>query len=190
MKSFKKIAMVTAAALTSTMFIATSSSAAPLAVTVAGNANVTTSAAPQTVAVPSTNVIDAARSVAIAATADNGTTVSFAASSTVKLVSALNTVDAPKTIASGASSLSATSTGAAVVVYAYTTSTSVGSVTVTNGAYSTIIYIAGLAGSASNVAVSVPSSTAVGTVPTISVSTTDVFGNAVGGESVSVTLTR
>ena len=76
----------------------------------------------------------------------------------------------------------------AVTVYAYTTSTSVGSVTVTNGSYSTIIYIAGLAGSASNVAVSVPASTAVGTVPTISVSTTDVFGNAVGGESVSVTL--
>ena len=188
MKSFKKIAMVTAAALTSTMFIVTSSHAAPLAVTVAGNANTTTSAAPQTVAVPSTNVIDAARTVAIAATADTGTGVTFTASPSVKLVSALNTVDAPKTVSSGVSSLSLTSAGTVLTVYAYTTTTAVGSVTVTNGAYSTIVYLAGLAGSASNVSVSVPSSTAVGTVPTISVSTTDAFGNPVGGESVSITL--
>ena len=186
MNSFKKIAIVVAAALTFTG-ISTVAQAAPLVVTVASAANATTTANPVTVAVPSTNVIDAGRTIAIAATADNGTVVSFAASSTVKLVSALNTSDAPKTVASGVSALSVTSAGTAVTVYAYTTSTTVGSVTVTNGAYSTIIYIKGTAGPAYNLAVTVPTAAAVGTVPAISVTTTDVFGNA-SSDTVTATI--
>jgi hypothetical protein len=166
------------------MLFTTSSNAAPLSVTVATVANSTTSAAPQMVAVPSSNVIDAGRSVAIAATADNGTLVSFAASSTVKLVSALNTVDAPKTIFSGVPSITVTSAGSAVTVYAYTTTTAVGSVTITNGSYSTIVYIAGIAGSAYNLGLTVPSATAVGTVPTIAITTTDVFGNSVSDTAI------
>jgi hypothetical protein len=75
-----------------------------------------------------------------------------------------------------------------LTVYAYTTSTTVGSVTVVNGAYSTIVYVQGTAGLAHNVALSVPASTAVGTVPTITASATDVFGNPVASESLSVTL--
>jgi hypothetical protein len=74
-------------------------------------------------------------------------------------------------------------------VYAYTTSTAVGSVTVTNGSYSTIVYIKGTAGAASNVAVAVPSATAVGTIPTITVSATDVFGNVIAtGETITATV--
>jgi hypothetical protein len=74
-------------------------------------------------------------------------------------------------------------------VYAYTTTTAVGSVTITNGSYSTIVYIKGTAAAASNVAVSVPSATAVGTIPTITVSATDVFGNVIAtGETVTATV--
>jgi hypothetical protein len=187
MNTKKKIAFATAAALA--MFgISAVASAAPLTVTVNSVANVTTSAAPQSVAVPSTNVIDAGHTVAITATADTGTVVAFTGSSTVKLVSALNSALTPVTIANGVSSISAISTGVAVTVYAYTTSTNVGSVTIVNGAYSTIAFIKGTAGSASNVAVSVPTSAAINTAPSISVSATDVFGNAVGGESILVTL--
>jgi hypothetical protein len=188
MNSFKKIAFVIAAALTSTMVLAPSSNAAPLAVTVASVANTTTAAAPHSVAVPSTNVIDAGHSVAIAATADTGTSVSFSASSTVKLVTALNTVDSPKNVLSGSSSLSAVSTGSAMTVYAYTTSSATGSVTIVNGAYSTIIYIKGTAGHAAKVIATVPGSVAVNTAPTISVSAVDVFGNAVACETIAVTL--
>jgi hypothetical protein len=105
------------------------------------------------------------------------------------LVTALNTTDAPKTVASGVSSLSVTSAGSAVTVYAYTTSTKVGSVTITNGSYSTIVYIKGTAGAASNVAVAVPAASAVGTIPTITVSATDVFGNAIlTGETITATV--
>lgn len=186
MKTKKKIAFATAAALA--MFgVSTVAHATPLAVTVNSVVNSTTSAAPQSVAVPSTNIIDSLHTVAISATADTGTVVSFTGSSTVKLVSALNGI-VPVTTANGLSSISAISTGVAVTVYAYTTSTNVGSVTIVNGAYSTIAFIKGTAGSASNVAVTVPASSAINTAPSISVSATDVFGNAVGGESILVTL--
>ena len=186
MKTNKKIAFATAAAL-ALFGISTVANAAPLTVTVNSVANTTTSTAPQTVAVPATNVIDAGHTVAITAIADTGTAVSFIGSSTVKLVSSLSGV-VPVTVSNGVSSISAISTGLAVTVYAYTTSTNVGSVTIVNGAYSTIAFIKGTAGPASNVAVSVPGSASVNTAPSISVSATDVFGNAVGGESILVTL--
>ena len=187
MNSFKKVSIATAAALAIVGLSVAPSSAAPLSVAVASVTNATTAALPATVAVPSNNQILAGTSVAIAATADTGTIVSFAASSTVKLVTALHTADAPKTVASGVSTLSITSAGAPVTVYAYTTTTAVGSVTVTNGSYSTIVYIAGTPGSAYNLGLSVPSATAVGTVPTIALTTTDVFGNAVS-DTATVTL--
>jgi len=100
----------------------------------------------------------------------------------------LNTPTIPVTVASGVTSVSATSTGLAITVYAYTTSTNTGSVTITNGAYSTIVYIKGIAGVASNVLLSVPSNAAANTAPNISVSATDVFGNPVASEPISVTL--
>jgi hypothetical protein len=160
----------------------------PFSVLVSANANTTTSVAPRTVAVPTSNVIDAGHSVAISATADTSTVVTFTASPTVKLVSALSTELAPKTVSSGVASLSATSAGSAVTVYAYTTSTATGYVTIVNGSYSTVVFVKGTAGAAANISVAVPSSTAVGTIPTISVSATDVFGNPVGSESISVSL--
>jgi hypothetical protein len=187
MKTTKKIAIATAAALA--MFgISAVANAAPLSVTVNSVANATTSAAPQVVLVPSTNVIDALHTVAISATADTGTTVTFTASSTVKLVSVLNTVSTPVNVSSGVSTLTGTSNGSALTVYAYTTSTAVGSVTITNGAYSTIAFIKGNAGPAYNVVANVPGSFAINTAPSISVSTTDVFGNPIGGATVVATL--
>ena len=189
MNSFKKISIAIAAALAFVGISVAPSSAAPLAVTVASVNNTTTYAAPATVAVPSANQITSGTSLSIVATADTGTTVSFTASSTIKLVTALNTTSpATVTTASGTSSYTATSAGTAITVYAYTTSATVGSVTVVNGAYSTIVYIQGTAGPAYNVALSVPSATAVGTVPTITALATDVFGNPVASEPIMVTL--
>jgi hypothetical protein len=186
MKVTNKIALATAAAL-AFMGISAVAHAAPLVVTVAGVTNATTSAAPKTVAIPESNVIDSSNTVALTATADTGTVVSYFASG-VKLVSILNTNLSPVSVASGVTSVSAVSQTNSVTEYAYTTSSSVGSVTITNGSYSTIVYIQGIAGSAANVALSVPSNVASGTVPTFSVSVTDVFGNAVASEPVSVAL--
>jgi hypothetical protein len=189
MNSFKKISLIIAAALTSTALVVAPSSAAPLAVTVAGSANTTTATAPATANVPADNKVDSADAVALVATADTGTVVSFVSTGGVKIVLALdNAPTAPVLASAGTTSYSTTSQGSAITVYAFTTSTNVGSVTITNGAYSTIVYVKGIAGSAYNVGLSVPSAVAVGTIPSVSVNVTDVFGNLVGGETVTATL--
>ena len=189
MNSFKKAAIVIAAALTSTALVIAPSSAAPLAVTVAGAANTTTALAPATANVPADNKVDAADAVALVATADTGTVVTFASTGGVRIVLALdNAPVAPVLASAGTTTYSATSQGAALTVYAFTTSTATGSVTITNGAYSTIVYVKGIAGSAYNVGLTVPSAVAVGTIPSVAVNVTDVFGNAVGGETVTATL--
>lgn len=183
----KKIAILASAVIGFASIVTTSAQAAPLAVTVAGVANATTAASPATVAVPETNTIVAGNSVAVAATADANTSVSFAANG-VKFVTALATVDAPKTVASGLTSFTKTSDGSAVTVYVYSTSTTTGTLTVTNGAYSTVVYVKGLTGAANNISLTVPSKTAVDTAPSITVSAKDVFGNPVASEQIAVTL--
>lgn len=187
MKSFKKIAIATAAALALVGIQTVNASAAPLVVTVAGSANSTTPTAPATANVPADNAVDSADAVALSATADTGTTVTFAASG-VKIVTALNTTNAPVLASAGSSTHSAVSAGSAITVYAFSTSSAIGSVTITNGAYSTIVYVKGNVGAAHNVGVTVPAATAVGTIPSVTVNVTDVFGNAVGGETVTATL--
>lgn len=191
MNSFKKIVSITAAALFGVISIVPASATAPttpFSVEVNSNTNTTTSLAPLSVAVPSSNVIDAGTTVAISALADTNTTVSFSASSTVKLVAALNTELAPKTVASGVPSLTGISNGSKITVYAYTTSTTTGYVTVVNGGYSTVVFIKGIAGPAYNVGLSVPSSVAVGTIPNVTVSSTDVFGNPIANQPVTINL--
>ena len=185
MKSLKKIAVASAAALALLGIQSINASAAPLVVTVAGSANATTSTAPATANVPADNTVDSADAVAL--TADTGTVVSFTATGGVKLVTALSATNAVVNSSAGATSYSVTSTGAAVTVYAFTTSTSTGSVTIVNGSYSTVVFIKGIAGSVSNVGVSVPTAVAVGTIPQITVSTSDVFGNPVS-DTVTATL--
>lgn len=187
MKSLKKIAVASAAALALLGIQSINASAAPLVVTVAGSANATTSTAPATANVPADNTVDSADAVALTATADTGTVVSFTATGGVKLVTALSATNAVVNSSAGATSYSVTSTGAAVTVYAFTTSTSTGSVTIVNGSYSTVVFIKGIAGSVSNVGVSVPTAVAVGTIPQITVSTSDVFGNPVS-DTVTATL--
>ena len=189
MNSFKKVSLIIAAALTSTALVVAPSSAAPLAVTVAGAANTTTALAPATANVPADNKVDSADAVALVATADTGTVVTFASTGGVRLVLALdNAPTAPVLASAGTTTHSATSQGVALTVYAFTTSTATGSVTITNGAYSTIVYVKGIAGSAYNVGLTVPSAVAVGTIPSVAVNVTDVFGNVVGGETVTATL--
>ena len=186
----KKRLSIFAAVVMAVSYVATiPANATALSVSVNSVVNATTAQAPQTVSVPSANVIDVGHSVSISATADNATSVVFTASPTIKLVNALSTQNSPVSVVNGVGSYSVVSTGAPVTVYAYTTSVATGSVTITNGAYSTVVFIQGLAGSAYNVLASVPTAASINTVQSISVSTTDVFGNAVGSEAVTVYLT-
>ena len=187
MNTKKKIAFATAAALA--MFgVSTVAHATPLAVTVNSVANATTSAAPQLVSVPSNNVIDSDHSSVISVTVDTGTVVNLSASATVKLVPYLNAATAPVVVGNGVSSISSTSNGTALIVYAYTTSATLGYVTITNGSYSTIVYIKGVAGSVYNFGVSGPTSISANTLGSITFNTSDIFGNPVGGQSAWATI--
>ena len=186
MKINKKIIIATAAAL-AIFGMSSVANASPLVVTVASVANVTTTTAPKLVAVPSSNVIDASHTVALSATVDTGTVVTFTGNG-VKLVSALSTLVAPVNSASGVASVSVTSTGVTINEYVYSTSTTVGSVTVTNGSYSTIVYVQGVAGVAANISLVAPLASSIGLSPTFTVMATDVFGNPVTGESVLITV--
>ena len=191
MNSFKKIAVITAAAMIgvlSSMPANADASPTPFSVEVNSNTNTSTSVAPMAMLVPSSNVIDAGHAIAISASADTNTAVSFSASSTVKLVSALNTELSPKNVSSGVSSLSGVSNGSKITVYAYTTSTATGYVTVVNGGYSTVVFVKGVAGPAYNVGLNVPTSVAVGTIPNVVVSSTDVFGNPVANQPITINL--
>jgi len=189
MNSFKRAAIVIAAALTSTALVIAPSSASPLAVTVAGASNTTTALAPASANVPADNKVDAADAVALVVTAETGSTVSFTTTGGVRLVLALDNSPASPVLASaGTTAYSVRSQGVSMTVYAFTTSTATGAVTITNGAYSTIVYVKGNVGPAYNVGVLVPATSAVGTIPSLTVNVTDVFGNPVGGETVSTTL--
>jgi len=188
MKSFKKIALVSAAALTFSTFLTSIANAAPLAVTVNGVTNATSATSPATANVPADNTVDTGDAVTIAATADTGTSVTFTASAGVKLSTALSNSAIPVNANGGVGTLTLTAQGSALVVYAFTTSTSVGNVVVTNGSYSTVVYLKGVASTAYNVGVTVPASAAIGTTIPVSVNVTDVFGNPVAGSTVSVTV--
>lgn len=142
MKIKSKIALVIAASLAVAGVSTVSASANPLVVTVAGKANSTTYTGPMLVPVPLSNSIDATNTVALAVTTETATQVTFAGYG-VKLVPALSTSAVLVTPANGVSSVSVTSSNVATMMYAYSTSTSIGSVTITNGASSEIVYIQG-----------------------------------------------
>ena len=138
MSSFKKIAFMSAAALMLSSIVTSVANAAPLSVTVNGVTNATSSASPATANVPADNTVDAGDVVTISASADTGTTVAFTASSAVKLVTSLSNSAIPVNANGGSSSLSLMAQGSSLTVYAFTTSSAVGNVVVTNGSYSTV----------------------------------------------------
>ncbi len=192
MNSFKKIAIAVVAAMTMGTFVATPASAAPMTVALAtgstfGTANTTASdiATPAQLTVPSDNEVNAADVLRIIATVDTGTSVTVTATNAT-VVSALHTSTAPVTASSGSSSLTiATGTGTTATFYVYTKTTAIGTVVVTNQGTTFTYYVQGTVGKINNLAVSSPSSGAAGTVQTITVTATDVFGNKVSGKSIT-----
>jgi epidermal growth factor receptor substrate 15 len=190
MNSFKKVSLIIAAALTSTMLVspAANANAGTVTLTVAGSAATggTVATTPVSLPVPADNSVDAADALKIAVTGvDTGTVVSAVAVNAT-IVPALATSTAPVTASSGTSSLTInTGTGNTADFYVYTKSTAVGTVSVTRAGTTTVYYVQGSAGALNSITLTTPASAAAGTSQVIKVSGYDVFGNLKGGATIN-----
>ena len=188
MNSFKKVSLIIAAALTSTMLISPAANAATTTLTVAGSAATggTVATAPVALPVPADNSIDAADALKIAITSvDTGTAVSAVATNAT-IIPALATSTAPVTASNGSSALTINvGTGTTADFYVYTKTTTVGTVVVTIGGNSTTYYVQGTAGALNSITLTAPTSGAAATSATLKVSGYDVFGNLKGGATIN-----
>ena len=158
MNSFKKVSLIIAAALTSTMLVspAANANAGTVTLTVAGSA--------------------ATGGTVVTAVAVNATIVPALTGTTIV------------TASSGTSTLSvATGTGNSADFYVYTKSTAVGSVSVTRAGTTTVYYVQGSnsAATANSITLLAPSSGAAGTSQVLKVSAFDVFGNPKSGVTIN-----
>jgi hypothetical protein len=195
MTSLKKplIAIASAVALVTTALVAAPANASVSAALTVNNVSVTaaaTTADPVLLPVPADNSVDAADALKVVVTVAANTNVSATATG-VKLVSALATVSAPVAASAGAATFSANSgSGTTVTFYAFTTSTTAGSVVVTVGGDSTTYVVKGTAGAAYNLTASVPTVAGLGVDVDFTANVTDVFGNAVTNASISTVVLR
>jgi hypothetical protein len=190
MNSFKKVSLIIAAALTSTMLVspAAQANAGTVTLTVAGTAATggTVVGTPVALPVPADNSIDAADALRIAVTSVDTGTVVTAVATNATIVPALATSAAPVTASSGSSTLSvSTGTGNSADFYVYTKSTAVGTVAITRAGTTTVYYVQGTAGALNSIAITAPASGAAGTVATLRVAGYDVFGNLKGGSTIN-----
>ena len=190
MNSFKKVSLIIAAALTSTMLVspAAQANAGTVTLTVAGTAATggTVVTTPVSLPVPADNSVDAADALKIAVTGvDTGTAVTAVAVNAT-LVPALSATGVAVTASSGSSTLSiATGTGTSADFYVYTKSTAVGSVSITRAGTTTVYYVQGTAGALNSITLTAPASAAAGTSQVLKVSGFDVFGNLKGGATIN-----
>jgi hypothetical protein len=192
MNSFKKVSLIIAAALTSTMVVMpvapASANAGTVTLTVAGSAATggTVVTTPVSLPVPADNSVDAADALKIAVTGIDTGTVVTAVAVNATLVPALSATGAAVTASSGTSTLSiATGTGTSADFYVYTKSTSVGSVSITRAGTTTVYYVQGTAGALNSITLAAPASAAAGTSQVLKVSGYDVFGNLKGGATIN-----
>jgi len=192
MNSFKKVSLIIAAALTSTMLVspAANANAGTVTLTVAGSAATggTVVTTPVSLPVPADNSIDAADALKIAVTSVDTGTVVTAVATNATIVPALATSTAPVTASNGSSTLSvSTGTGNSADFYVYTKSTAVGTVSITRAGTTTVYYVQGSnsAATANSITLSAPTSGAAGTSQVLKVSAFDVFGNPKSGVTVN-----
>jgi hypothetical protein len=186
--SKKLIAVAAAAALALTALVATPASAGAFAVAVDGNTGGDGIAATSayTVPVPSTDVIryvdGGAASAQTAVELDvevtaTGGTASFSATGGVRLLNATQLADATTDSKTGTTSLSVTAAATEALAYAYNTSTTAGTVVVTNGGNSKTIYIKGISAKAYKVTASGSTFASKGVDYEATVVVADMFGN-------------
>ena len=189
MNSFKKVSLIIAAALTSTMLVSTAANAATTTLTVAGSAATggTVATAPVALPVPADNSVDTADVLKIVVSGSDITGTSITAVATnASLVSALATSTAPVTASSGSSSLTLNvGTGTVAEFYVYTKTTAVGTVSFNVGGNTTTYYVQGIAGALNSISLTAPVSGAAGTIATLKVAGYDVFGNLKSGSAIN-----
>ena len=193
MISLKKIALVSAAALTSTVLLVPSANANILTLTVNGSAATggTAATAPVALPVPADNSVDLADALRIAVTGLDTGTVVTAVATNATLVPAVATSTAPVTASSGTASLSiSTGTGTTADIFVYTKTTAVGSVAVTISGNTTTYYVQGTAGALNAIALTAPDSAAAGSTQSLKVTGYDVFGNLKGGASINAVVSN
>ena len=146
------------------------------------------STTPASVTVPSDNSVDAVDAVRFSlSNVGTGTTVTVAATNSF-IVSSLSTTLNPVRSNSGVTSANYNvGTGTTSEFFAYTRSTGLGTITITNGGSTFTFYIRGTAGPAYTIAYTPNAKPFTSTLVKQSVKITDVFGNAVVGVSPTVT---
>lgn len=190
MKSFKKIALAMVATVgLSTIGIGAANASVTTTLLVGGSPVATGTLVnnPTLIPVPADNVINSADTMQISVAGLAAATNVTASVSNGRIVSALTTPSVPVTASSGTNVMTInTGTGSTADFFVYTTSVAGSSVSVTIGANTTTYYFKGVAGPLNSIVLSAPSTAASGTVERVSVAAFDVFGNAKGGEVISL----
>ena len=194
MQSRKKTVAATAvvAGLLLSLLTATNAQAvATVSLSVNGVAitSATSSSTPASVSVPSDNTVDAADAVRFSLTGvDAGSTVTVAATNAF-VVSTLSTTLNPIRSNSGVTSASySVGTGTTSEFYAYTKSTELGTITVTNSGSTFTYYLKGTAGPAYTLAYTAPATPYTSTISKQSATVSDIFGNKIVGVTPTLAL--
>ena len=147
------------------------------------------SSTPASVSVPSDNSVDAVDAVRFSLTnVGTGTTVTVAATNSF-VVPALSTTLNPVRSNSGVTSANYNvGTGTTSEFFAYTRSTGLGTITITNGGSTFTFYIRGTAGPAYTIAYTPNAKPFTSTLVKQSVKVSDVFNNAVTGVTPALSL--
>lgn len=192
MTSFKKplIAIATAVALATSAFVAAPAFAtgATYALTVAGSAPAsagTAEASAIALPVPADNSVDTVDTLDVALSSITAGEAVTVVATDASLIAAGTT--GAITASTGSATLNiATGTGTTAGFRVYTKTTKVGKVVVTVGTATPVTYyVKGTAGALNSIALSAPTA-ALGTTAKVTVTGTDVFGNAVNGSTVAL----
>ena len=191
MTSFKKTLIATASAvalLATTLVAAPANAAVATALTIAGSTTATAGTSEATavvVPVPADNSVDSTDTVDFALTGITAGDIVTVVATDATLIKAgtAGTI----TATTGDASLSIpTGTGTSASFKAYTKTTKVGKIVVTVGTAAAVTYyIKGTAGALNTIKVDAPTA-ALGTTAKVTVTGTDVFGNAVSGSAVAL----
>ena len=149
------------------------------------------STTPASVTVPSDNSIDAVDAVRFFLTGvDAGTTVTVAATNSFIVPSLSTTLNPVRSNAGVTSASYNVGTGTTSEFFAYTRSTALGTITISNGGSSYTYYVRGTAGPAYTIAYTPNAKPFTSTLVKQSVKVTDVFGNAVAGVTPALSLIK
>jgi hypothetical protein len=194
--SKKLIAVASAAALALTALVGVAPASATVTLTVSGtDSGAGTSASPYLESVPVANILDAATSIAVAATTTVGDVMTVTATGGVRILDVVTGTDADKlyTAASGTQSYTATATTTSTSFIVYNTSTTAGTIQVslksaTASATGAPVYVQGVVGTSYNFNVVAPTTTTTNTASEVLITVTDQFGNALENVAAASTL--